>query len=62
MRHKEECEICGKSYNNIVNLMQHKLDEHGHDGYDCRMCNAKFDSMESMRTHIMRKHPFRRRE
>lgn len=59
---RHRCADCGKAYRDAASLMQHQLKEHGHEGYDCRMCDVTLPDMESMRAHIQRAHPFRRRE
>jgi len=40
--------------------MHHELLKHCKDPrYDCRVCNEFFDSMESMRDHLKKKHSYK---
>ena len=55
------CDVCGSTYRREVDLMNHVQTDHGQTGYDCRACNETFPDMESMRTHIQRRHPYIRR-
>ncbi|MCP2505831.1 MAG: hypothetical protein NLN56_02300 [Nitrosopumilus sp.] len=41
--------------------MNHKQIVHGKDSqYDCKECDKEFSNMEDMRTHLQRKHSYKK--
>ena len=41
--------------------MNHKQIVHGKDvQYDCKVCGIEFSNMEDMRTHLQRKHSYKK--
>jgi uncharacterized C2H2 Zn-finger protein len=53
------CEICGRKFRKIEDLMQHTQVTHGKALlYDCKNCNMSFEGMEQMRDHIKKFHSY----
>jgi len=58
---KFECDKCHKKFSHQEELMHHQEIVHIKDlPYDCRECNEFFSSMEDMRTHLQRKHSYKK--
>ena len=58
---KIQCDKCHEKFRKQEELMHHQLLAHVEDSrYDCKVCDEYFDSMEAMRTHLMRKHSYKR--
>ena len=58
---KFSCDMCDLKFHKQEELMQHQQVVHFKDlPYDCKECNEYFSSMEEMRTHLQRKHSYKR--
>ena len=56
---KHICEICGRKFRKMEEMMQHVELGHGKGLlYDCKMCNVSFEGMEQMRDHIKKSHSY----
>jgi uncharacterized C2H2 Zn-finger protein len=56
---KHICEICGRKFRKMEEMMQHVELGHGKGLlYDCKMCNVSFEGMEQMRDHIKKFHSY----
>lgn len=54
-----KCEMCGKGFNQMSNLVCHKIKTHAHAGtmqYTCGMCDKEFPRRSSLRSHEESKH------
>ena len=56
LEHRYECEICGKSFARLGYLQAHIEIHNGVSMFNCRQCNAGFDSEYSYKQHI-KTHP-----
>ena len=57
----KECDKCNKKFSKEEEFMNHKQIVHGKDSqYDCKECNKEFSNMEDMRTHLQRKHSYKK--
>ncbi len=55
------CNDCELKFSQQEELMHHQLVVHYKDQpYDCKECKETFDSMEDMRTHLQRKHSYKK--
>ena len=53
--------ICGMGTPKQEEFMNHKQIVHGKDTqYDCKECDKEFSNMEDMRTHLQRKHSYKK--
>ena len=58
---KFQCNICSKKFPKQEELMQHQQVVHFKDNpYDCKECGENFSNMEDMRTHLQRKHSYKK--
>ncbi|NIP62780.1 MAG: hypothetical protein GWN01_06655 [Nitrosopumilaceae archaeon] len=58
---KFKCGLCDKKLSSHEQLMQHQQTAHySNTPYDCKECNIFFSSMEQMRTHLQKKHSYKK--
>lgn len=58
---KIKCPMCDLKFLKEEQLMQHQQIVHyKNNPYDCKECNELFSSMEAMRTHLQKKHSYKK--
>lgn len=63
MLKRHRCDICGRTFKHLEELMQHEQVVHGKDSmYECRACSMTFASGEELRDHARRYHSYRKKQ